>query len=336
MFKKNAIIIAISLSAAFTANAADISKQTEMGLYGEVDYTTNGDNLDGRDELSGSFLNFYTSHKTKDHIILNLDIGIKNKSEAVDVTLDEWNFTANNFNVEYHEYETNTFVVVGRQFTPIGINYDNPMKNNSLFSTENPFSSVIDGVNFAYDGNANGIDLKASAFIGTRLDDVAITTSYGGNFKAGNKSFGHFNVGYMNNKLDGNFIMNTDEGSQIMTDNINVINFGYSYENHNVSLLADYNTLSHEDSVDNISQLKTKLGYNLYNFLPFVSYNTSNYYSNNDLNFHSELKSSSFGLEYSIPEILTLGAEFSKEDLKNESFDDMEEDIVRVYTKINF
>lgn len=336
MFKKNAVILAMFCSAALSVNAAEVSKVSDAGFYGEIDYAVNGDSLDGRDELGGSFFNFYTNYKTKDHIIINLDVGAKQRSEAVDVNSNDWDFNVNNLNIEYHDFKTNTYVVLGRQFTPIGINYDDPMKNNELFATENPFSSVMDGLNYAYDGKIEGIDLKASAFIGTRLDDVAITTTYGGNVKVGSKESGHFNFGYMNNKIDGNFIMNTADGSTVMTDNLDVINIGYLYDNHNVLFLADYNTLSHKDSVDDIDQLKTKLGYKLYSFLPYVSYDSSSYYGGNDLALHTTLDKYAVGLEYKMPKLLSLGAEFSREEGQSQGFEKIDEDVVRLYTKINF
>lgn len=326
MFKKTLLTTIIS-GMALSANAAKVNENTDIGFYGNINYTIIGDHVDDSDDLKDTYFNFYTRYQSKEHIFMNLNVGGKNRPEFLDLEASEWDFNINALNFEYHEYETNTYAVIGRQYTPIGINYEDPMKTDALFSTENQFSSVIDGLNVVYDNTIEGVDIKASAFIGTRLDDVIVTTSYGGNLKAGNNMFGHFNFGYMNVAIDGNFDL---DDSSIIKDNVDLVNLGYEYDNYNVVALIDYNTLTYKDSINDIIQLKAKAGYRIGSLLPYGVY--EQYSTGEESTLHdNDLVRFGSGVEYAFPKILTFGAEIGYEDLE-----DKDEMTLNIFAKMNF
>jgi len=338
MFKKKTILIAL-LATTTMANAAEYSQKSDVGFYGKIDYDVSGDHVDGRDELGGSYINFYTKYQTKEHIFINLDAGAKNKSEVFGDGSD-WNFDLNNLNIEYHDYETNTYAVIGRQFTPIGINYHDPLKESRIFETDNPVSATVDALNVVFEDTVQGVDMKVSAFIGTRFDDAPITTSYGANLKVGSLTTGYFNFGYMNNKIDGDINFNDGNGGTSKTDNVDSINLAYMYDNHNVIFLADYNNIQLDDSIDDISSLKAKLGYQFGAILPYLTYEDNSYYpSENELSSvldYAETESYGFGMEYKFPKIMTLGAEVAYQEIKTTSSPKDDETIVKVFAKVNF
>lgn len=334
--KLNKILISMIGIFSISASAATINEQTSLGVYGNIKYDfSDYDYLNEEDRLNDTSIGFYVEHDFHENADVFLDIGLSHSEDFVtaaknDFKEDQFSADLNKAFIRYY-YDNNSYVDVGRMFTPVGLYNEDPLNKNNLFDSSNDTIRYTDAVKFSYLNHAEDINFKIDIFGGVRLDNSSNSSNYGFNANFGNSDYGHFNIGYVAINVDGVYyiigqeeILKADKGFDI--------NLAYLYESDGLNMVVSYNKTDFETFGEENS-LFSKVSYKIKSLEPYISYETKEKISGEEDVLSLEEEDSnivSLGLKIALNKNIDLYAEASNKEYKDES------DYTFYYAGLNF